>query len=168
MLNRMSDTTTELPALPPANEDIRLALAEVDARLSAWVAAMTAAHAALAERSCAQTVAAQPPVQQAPAPPKAETVPAERAPVTPVVSPEPQPEPEPEPETRQAPAPAADHSREEDEALLASLDPETAKAIRVMRRLSFEKKSVRELLEEYTQSGQPQEKAEQRQRKSWW
>ena len=42
-----------------------------------------------------------------------------------------------------------------DEQLLASLDPETAKAIKVMRRVSGDRKSVRELLEQYqaTQAG---------------
>jgi len=58
-------------------------------------------------------------------------------------------------------------AQEEDEALLASLDPETAKAIRVMRRLSFENKSVRELLEEHKQTRNGSESAEPR-KKSWW
>ena len=67
-----------------------------------------------------------------------------------------------------APSPAAPQaSREEDEALLASLDPETAQAIKVMRRLSFEHKSVRQLLEEYEQSRQSQDSTEGK-KKSWW
>jgi myosin heavy subunit len=49
---------------------------------------------------------------------------------------------EPEPK---APVPETN----EDEALLASLDPETAKAIRVMRRMGGGRKSVRELLQQY-------------------
>ena len=54
------------------------------------------------------------------------------------------------------PAPASESSPgtpptpiHEDETLLASLDAETAKAIRVMRRLSMGTRSVRELLAEY-------------------
>lgn len=48
----------------------------------------------------------------------------------------------------------------EDEELLASLDEETARAIHVMRRVSLDNKSVRELLEQYEQekrdgSGKP-------------
>lgn len=54
----------------------------------------------------------------------------------------------------------------EDETLLASLDPETAKAIRVMRRVSGHRKSVRELLEQY-QASQAHGKAEPA-KKSWF
>ena len=53
----------------------------------------------------------------------------------------------------------------EDEQLLASLDPETAKAIRVMRRMRGDKKSVRELLEQY--QGGPTTKGESS-KKSWF
>lgn len=45
--------------------------------------------------------------------------------------------------------PPAASAEQSDEALLASLDPETAQAIRVMRRLSPVKKSVREWLQEH-------------------
>jgi len=54
----------------------------------------------------------------------------------------------------------------EDETLLASLDPETAKAIRVMRRVSGHRKSVRELLEQY-QASQAHGKTEPA-KKSWF
>jgi fused signal recognition particle receptor len=54
----------------------------------------------------------------------------------------------------------------EDEEVLASLDPETAQAIRIMRRMSAEKKSVRELLEQY-QASQAAGKSEP-QKKSWF
>lgn len=50
-------------------------------------------------------------------------------------------------EAKPPPAPAPPPN--EDERLLASLDPETAKAIKVMRRLAPGKKSVKELLAEY-------------------
>jgi hypothetical protein len=61
------------------------------------------------------------------------------------------------PTVGQADAPVADgspslepepDSDSEDEALLASLDPETACAIRVKRRMGFKKRSIRELLAE--------------------
>ena len=48
--------------------------------------------------------------------------------------------------------PPSEPDEEDDEALLASLDEETAGAIRVMRRLSADKKSVRELLHQYQAS----------------
>lgn len=54
----------------------------------------------------------------------------------------------------------------EDEALLASLDPETAKAIKVMRRMGGDKKSIRELLEQY-QAAQTNAKADSP-KKSWF
>ena len=62
-------------------------------------------------------------------------------------------------------------SEVDDETLLASLDPETAKAIRVMRRLGSSRKSVRELLVEYqTRSKKQQPAPEQptKSKKSWW
>ena len=56
----------------------------------------------------------------------------------------------------------------ENEALLASLDPETAKAIRVMRRLSPECKSVREWLKEYEANRPAQQPVVQPKKKSWF
>ena len=56
----------------------------------------------------------------------------------------------------------------EDEALLASLDPETAKAVRVMRRLSPECKSVREWLKEYEANRPAQQPVVQPKKKSWF
>lgn len=60
-------------------------------------------------------------------------------------------------------APAVD----EDEALLATLDPETARAIRVMRRLSDNKRSVRDLLAEM-EANKTRPKPIETRRKSWW
>jgi hypothetical protein len=57
-------------------------------------------------------------------------------------------------------------ARAEDEALLATLDDETVKAIRVMRRLDMGKRSVRELLEEY-KAGMGATKGPGKS-KSWW
>lgn len=66
-------------------------------------------------------------------------------------------EPEPRPATAET---------GEDEALLASLDPETAKAIRVMRRMSGGRKSVRELLEQY--GATPPPSRSEPAKKSWF
>ncbi|MBI4580183.1 MAG: hypothetical protein HY718_10805, partial [Planctomycetes bacterium] len=55
----------------------------------------------------------------------------------------------------------------DDEGLLATLDEETAKAIRVMRRLMLNRKSVRELLAEY-QSKKSGTAAKVSTKKSWW
>ncbi len=64
--------------------------------------------------------------------------------------------------------PAAGTSRrDEDEALLASLDAETAAAIRVMRRVSVDNKSVSELLEEY-RAGHKDAPQTGGDKKSWW
>lgn len=68
---------------------------------------------------------------------------------------------------QESPPQAEDSDNEdEDEALLASLDEETARSIRVMRRLNPDGKSVRELLEEYqsTQGGG----GDRNEKKSWW
>lgn len=68
--------------------------------------------------------------------------------------------------TEEAPA-AVPSQVEDDEALLASLDEGTAKAIRVMRRLSDTRKSVRQLLAEYETSKSHQAK-DQPTKRSWW
>lgn len=63
---------------------------------------------------------------------------------------------------------AAATSSPEDETLLASLDPETANAVRVMRRLSPMRKSVRELLKEYEASRPTLPAAGQTKKRSWF
>jgi hypothetical protein len=194
-LRRMSDTTTNLPALPPsaASDDIRRALADVDARLSAWAAAVAKSGPvapdpapakpapASADQPTEPVVApAKPKVVEAAAPPAAPTKPQSRVksetPPKPESASKPVPAPKveatkkPAPEPAPAAAPPAARpqtEQEEDEALLASLDAETVQAIKVMRRLSFEKKSIRQLLEEYEQTRQPQGSSESR-KKSWW
>lgn len=69
------------------------------------------------------------------------------------------------PAAEMEPRPASAEENE-DEALLSALDPETAKAIRVMRRMSANQKSVRELLEQY-QAAQANAKTEPG-KKSWF
>lgn len=68
------------------------------------------------------------------------------------------------PQTK-APPPASPPS--EDEQLLASLDPETAKAIKVMRRLAPSKRSVKELLEEY-EANKANAKPPKPEKRSWF
>lgn len=70
-------------------------------------------------------------------------------------------------DSEEASDPSRGASEDDDEALLATLDSETAKAIRVMRRLAPEKKSVRELLSEY-EAQKADEPEEQPQKKSWF
>jgi hypothetical protein len=67
-----------------------------------------------------------------------------------------------------APADAPKPAVDEDEALLATLDEETANAIRVMRRMSMGKKTVRELLEKYQKSHASQQAASKPKKQSWW
>jgi len=62
---------------------------------------------------------------------------------------------------------ADEHKTNDDAALLASLDSETAKAIRVMRRLAPVKTSVRELLAEY-EATKVHEHVEEPRKKSWF
>jgi hypothetical protein len=64
--------------------------------------------------------------------------------------------------------PTASTDIAEDEALLASLDPETAKAIRVMRRMSLEHRSVRDLLNEYEANRPTSPTAGQPKKRSWF
>ncbi len=66
-------------------------------------------------------------------------------------------------------ASAATTSTAEDEALLASLDSETAGKIRILRRLSNNKSSVRELLERLrATANRPSPTAEEPKKKSFW
>jgi hypothetical protein len=78
------------------------------------------------------------------------------------------PHAEPDPLQQEEPVDPAAKDREEDDALLASLDEETAEAIRVMRRLSPVKKRVSELLEEYRATQLAQQSAPKSKKKSWW
>lgn len=72
------------------------------------------------------------------------------------------------PAPQEAEAPAQPVVVDEDEALLATLDEKTAKAIRVMRRLSPVKKSVKELLAEYQPDQSAKSEAAAPTRGSWW
>lgn len=202
-------------ALPPEDGAIAQALADLDAKLSAWTTAMRSAQDALArmpDRSQASQAVSEaatidveaPPQQVEPAPaatPRTQkpenTAIAQAGGVSERPS-APQPEgaalrksgkpgtaaaaePASPPEAASvdvpagvATAPAAEKPEEparsqpsEDEALLATLDEETAKAIRIMRRVDFGRRSVAELLKEY-QASRSQTQQSSGKGKSWW
>ncbi len=61
-------------------------------------------------------------------------------------------------------------AREEENILLASLDPKTRRDIHVLRRISDERKSIHQLLEEYraAQARQSEAQAQELDKRSWW
>jgi hypothetical protein len=137
------------------------ALSGFQSALEAWLTAMAGVHDLLAAASSAAAGTPQRPlvvpgglVTAESAPPPA---PVEKSmfssPVRPVM-------------TRDEPRAGAEPgSDEEEQALLDSLDDETASAIRVRRRLSGGRKSVRDLLAEI----QSEKKSpDQSQKKGWW
>lgn len=138
------DATTlqnQLTALRDGS-DLERRLAQLDAKLGAWLAVVQTGHAALLElaRKVVSTGAVREgrtPLMQ---PANADAAQTEPAPLT-------------------------------DEALLQTLDPETAQAIRVKRRLCSNSRSVRELLDEY-QASQAAERARPqapaRRKRGWW
>ena len=139
------DTTildNQLVALRADDGGLEQHLAELDAKLAAWLAVVQAGHAALLELA--------------------------RRVVPGAVSPD---------GTHSLLEPDHGGGRTpmtisaEDDALLQTLDPETAKAIRVKRRLSPGSRGVRELLEEY-QAAQTQrlgpETDDTPERRGWW
>ncbi len=187
--------------LPTDDGGIAQALSQLDAQLDEWIGALRDGVATMAEvaRQPAPDLqfpepepAPEPePVQAAPEP----APPVEVAPEQPVVEPVAEAptievpavtETKPakkrgrkpaKPKTKQAePEPSAEptpigEGEDPDEALLDSLDPDTAKAIRVKRRLTGNKRSVRELLDELEgESGKRRRKSSESdsQRKGWW
>jgi ElaB/YqjD/DUF883 family membrane-anchored ribosome-binding protein len=122
-----------------ADDSIDKALAELDSRLSAWLSAVQAGQAALL--NAADRIVGDKPAQSSGPRGAAKLFEGQ----VPGLAPE---------HDRQMPAlrPASEDGvptmTEEDEALLASLDAETANLVRVKRRLAGNRRSVRELLEE--------------------
>jgi hypothetical protein len=75
---------------------------------------------------------------------------------------------EEQPPPQQDPPPAEEQPEEEDEeALLASVDEETARAVRIMRRLAQDGRSVRELIEE-CKVMPPSPSLSRPEKRSWW
>jgi hypothetical protein len=212
--------TADQPGIcvPPEDEAVQRALAEVDAKLATWSTAMREAQVCLAEavqRSVSEPDIAAAPCATEPAdddnlippadvdlaeadsevtsftdpdeaevddaaehtretidelPPESESVsePMESA------LPDEAPSlaageigPAPDAGDEDAPPPADGDSLDDDQTVLDSLDEETATAIRVMRRLDPDGKSIRELLEEY-EAQQAAEHAKRGERKTWW
>lgn len=183
-------------SLSPTDEDVQRALAEVNEKLSVFAAAIAQVQAELSEAASrpepeppdveSEEKAPEQPAVQAPIEPTAVTpvsvktqeMVAKVQPQAPEAPAPPRVEPailksipgKPVPARQAAPSqPAKPAAKQvsEDDALLASLDPETAKAIRVMRRLSIEKKSIRQLLDEYNAASTSAGKDEPK-KKSWW
>jgi hypothetical protein len=183
----------ELP-LPPKEDGIEQALSELDAKLSAWTSAMRGAQEKL-RRMLSESADVSTPTSKFSGRVIAsarETVPDEISEMNaaPAATPEPV-EASIEMERVETPAnevvapkrhgirpmgpvveeeeeeSVLDKQRGEDEALLATLEPEVARKIRVIRRLNPEGKSIHELLEEIRVNPAAPE-ASPPQKKSWF
>ena len=152
-----------LQALRESAPQVDQQLADLDEKLAQWLAAMQAGQdamiAGVRELPVAE-VAAPPPPQPAPEPdPEPEPVAMFAVNETPEAS-----APETA-DTTAAPQADADGTEEDDEALLAELDEETATQVRVRRRLTGRRRSIRELIEEVQaeKANEPETK-----KSSWW
>lgn len=204
------DTTTldkQIAAFRADNEAIRDRLAELDTKLTTWLAALEGAQAALhaATRQVGVTEDSPPDEQpEAPAakacevtdgpdpanavelPPQTPAESVTDAPTMAAAEPEQDSEanlgsgmfrgsasPEPEACDPQAPADGvqAEADDDDEEELLAELDPELANAVRVKRRLTGNRRSVRALLAELGAGpeGSPESGSRAKRRgKKWW
>ncbi|MFA5863440.1 MAG: hypothetical protein WC975_02000 [Phycisphaerae bacterium] len=137
MVVTLNDEISKTGALPADDGTMAKALADLDAKLEAWSGAITHAQTSLKSLITQQNTQ-----QTKPAVSRERVIAQTRNPSA--ASP-PNPPKIAEPVKEKAlPSP------NEDEALLASLDPETARKIQVLRRLSGNTKSVRELLEKHS------------------
>ncbi|MEW6199192.1 MAG: hypothetical protein AB1601_11105 [Planctomycetota bacterium] len=127
---------SRVAALVAGDGLIEQRLAELDAKLSAWLELMRSGQTALAMTLRGRRAAGR-------AVPPADSAASSETSVAPV-----------EPEL-------------DDEQLLASLDPETANAVRVRRRLSRDKRPIRELVAEI-QAARRAEPTPTSARKRWW
>ncbi len=164
----MNATVSDMYPLSLALDDGRLdeALADLNSKLTAWSGAISHAQSLLIERlrhepitsvhppihaSCSSVQVAEEPTFQ------------ETEDSTPEL---------PHDDTTSPAAPIAENpalvsTSPEDEALLATLDPDTVLKVQVLRRLSNYRKSVRELLEKHHIS-QPASDPGQAKKKSFW
>jgi hypothetical protein len=140
------DTKTlqnQLTAIRASDGELERRLSELDAKLGAWLAVVQAGHAALLALARRIVPSAVPREAPAPLVQPADPSPAPRPPSPPLT----------------------------DEALLQTLDRETAQAIRVKRRLCDNGRSVQQLLEEY-RAAQAQQQARQQSKpaaqRGWW
>lgn len=161
------DLTELLAAIPLRDDSLRLALEEIERKLSAWSAAVAGLD--LAPRTDIRS-AAPSPVEQTPAETKAPTasihenvIPATRtadSDATPEVAEPEQTDPAPavtedttdyeltDRESQETPV-ARPANPDDDESVLVGLSPESAKAIKVQWRLLEGTKSLRQLVEEH-------------------
>lgn len=155
----VSDLQTRISAIRADEAAVQEALSGFQTAMDAWLVAMTGVHDLLA--SAAGVVSAEPPeplivgsglvtTESLPPPPAEKSM--FSSPVRPL----------PAKVEPQVSDPAHD---EEEQALMESLDAETASAIRVRRRLSGGRKSVRDLLSEIQSEKKP---PDQSQKKGWW
>ena len=138
------DTITlqnQLTALRSSDGELERRLSELDSKLGSWLSLIQAQHAALVKLA-RKVVPHAVPREVGTLVPPAET--------TPVQSP------------LEVSTP--------DEELLETLDPETARAIRIKRRLCHGSRSVQELLEEYraAQAPAPSKPSKPAVRRGWW
>jgi hypothetical protein len=175
--------------VPVDDGAIACAFEQLDAQMDAWLAAMQRLSAnpttpSVTEAGATTVAPSMPCVESIPTPTPA-PVPAKPKPSSargptvqasaaacasdtivepaapPVTAPVERIEPAAQPES-------AGDAESDDETLLASLDAETAKAIRFMRRLGSGRKSVRELLAEYQARSGKQQVTVETAKKSWW
>jgi hypothetical protein len=142
--NTMDATRLEdqLTAIRARDDKLEERLAELDSKLSVWLALVQAGHAALLELARKVVPSAVPRES--------------RAPLVQPVDPGP---------ARPPPAPSAD------DAFLQTLDRETARAITVKRRLCHGSRSLQQLLEEYRAAQAQEQTGPSRQpttRWGWW
>jgi hypothetical protein len=159
----VSDLQHRISAIRADEAAVQDALSGLQSSLDAWLTAMTGVHDLLA--AAAGVAAGELPKPQiesgglvtaAEPAPLPSLPPAEKSMFSSPVRPAARPE---------VTDPVDPVSDEEDQALLESLDSETAGAIRVRRRLSGGRKSVRDLLAEIqTERKSP----DQSQKKGWW
>ena len=167
------DTTTlqnQLVALRADDGVLEQRLSELDVKLAKWLAALEAGQAALRElarKVLPSAVPRETPFRLVEPAAPVEAIKPSPAPVV-------EEPPRPLPDVDAAATAAKQESRkaaEEDDALLETLDPETARAIRVKRRLTRGKRRVRELLEEH-RAAQAQAPApapaKTPERRGWW
>lgn len=155
----VSELQDRISAIRADEAAVQDALSGFQNALDAWLTAMTGVHDLLAAASAAASGTPAKPLvvsgglvtaEAAPAPPVEKSM--FSSPVRPVFA-------------QEAPSTAEPISDEEEQALLDSLDEETAGAIRVRRRLSGGRKSVRDLLAEIQSEHRTQD---QSQKKGWW
>jgi hypothetical protein len=191
-----NDGTDILKTLPPEDDRIDQALRELDAKLDAWAQTILDTEAGLKALSSSTSsgesgevaiaddaksniteneIETQPLAENTllndAAPEKAEPEIVDEIPLNLEKPSEPQQPMAQSPlimESVAAEPVESDSTKEEDEALLATLDPDTLKKIQVLRRLTSKKRSVRELIEQVKASASGAPAPVENKKKSFW